>query len=272
MSYADYHREGGKPALSSSILKILATRSPYHAWCAHPVLNPDYKEEHKAEFDYGTAAHALLLEGSETNLCVVDANDWRTKVAQLARDEAREKGQTPILARQLTTVRKMVNAAHQFIEQSEYPNMMQIGASEKRIAWNDGGANCIAKLDRLHMDVIMDYKSCDNASPEAFSRQIARMGYDLQAVFYTNGANANGLKVKRFLFLAQECDEPFACSWHALAPSMIEIANMRVEQALRTWRQCIKTDKWPAYSTDVHFAEAPHWMLEVAEELAQEAA
>lgn len=266
MSYANYHREGGKPALSSSILKILATRSPYHAWCAHPVLNPDYREEHSDVFDYGTAAHALLLEGSETNLCVVDANDWRTKVAQLARDTAREKGQTPILARQLTKVRKMVYAAKEFIEQSEYPNMMELGVSEKPVAWNEQGVHCIAKPDRLHMDVIMDYKSCDNAAPEAFSRQIGRMGYDLQAVFYMRGVP----QAKRFLFLAQETDEPFACSWHSLAPSMAEIANMRVDRAIATWRSCLASGKWPAYSTDVHFAEAPHWMLEVAEQIAEE--
>ena len=77
-AYTDYMREGDTPALSSTIAKILLTQSPYHAWCAHPALNPDYVEQQKDEFDYGKAAHALFLERREDGLAVVEADDWRT--------------------------------------------------------------------------------------------------------------------------------------------------------------------------------------------------
>jgi len=252
-------------------VKILATQSPRHAWYAHPKLNPDYRAEEKAEFDYGTAAHALFLEGSESNLVVVAADDWRTKAAREAREQARAEGKTPILERQLTTIRKMVQAAHKFVESSPY--RMKVVSAEQKIKWREGGAVCIAKLDRLSQGpngyVIVDYKSTTDAEPEAFSRQIARMGYDLQDRWYQRGFLASQGEDAEFLFLAQETDPPYCCSWHALAPSMEEIADMRIARAISVWQRCMASGEWPGYSNQIHYAEAPHWQLEVAEQLAE---
>lgn len=263
-----YHKEERTPALSSSIIKILATKSPRHAWERHPLLNPDYREETSDTFDYGTAAHALFLEGDESKLVVVEADDWRKKEARAAREQARADRKTPILARQLATVRKMVQGAHRFVLESGFPRLMQDGISEYKIRWHEGESLCMAKIDRMNPAMMMDYKSTNDASPEAFSRTIARFGYDIQARFYQRGVRIAEGREYPFLFLAQEADPPYACSWHALAPSMAEIADMRIERAIRTWQACMASGKWPAYSNAIHYAEAPHWMLEEAEQIA----
>jgi len=70
----DYHADPiAEPSLSSSIAKILLARSPRHAWANHPRLNPNQEPETRREFDFGSAAHAMLLEGSMSNFSVVDA-------------------------------------------------------------------------------------------------------------------------------------------------------------------------------------------------------
>lgn len=98
------------PSLSRSTIKDLLFRSPAHAWFNHPRLNPDYKEQTEEKFDKGTAAHSLLLEGSD-NIEVIDADDWRSKAAKDLREVARKEGKTPLLTHQYKESKTMVDSA-----------------------------------------------------------------------------------------------------------------------------------------------------------------
>ena len=74
MTHADYHADVGSPvpSLSSSIANVLISRSPLHAWMAHPRLNPDWRPEPwNKRLDFGTFAHKLLLEGNEDAIAVI---------------------------------------------------------------------------------------------------------------------------------------------------------------------------------------------------------
>ena len=265
MNAAEYlaDQTGNPPSLSASIAKIMLQQSPLHAWHAHPRLNPNYQPDEKAEFDYGTAAHSLLLEGDETNLVVVQADDWRTKAAREARDAARAEGKTPILERQLGKVKAMVYAAHAAIAKSELAGIFAAGQAERVVQWREGAVYCRSKLDFLPDDLrlILDYKSTTDASPEAFSRQIASLGYDIQASFYQRGVKAELGEELPFIFMAQEKDEPYACTFHGIAPSMKEIADAKVKRAIRLWEECTRTNTWPGYDIRIHWAEATAWQM-----------
>ena len=54
--------------------------------CA-PTAEPRPRAAGRRTLDHGTAAHALLFEGRKP--LIVDADDWRTKAAREARDQAR---------------------------------------------------------------------------------------------------------------------------------------------------------------------------------------
>jgi hypothetical protein len=275
MTADEYHADPAQtPSLSASVGKILMSKSAYHAWLAHPRLNPKYQAEESGTFDIGTAAHALLLEGSRAKICVIEADDWRTKAAKEARDQARASGLTPILARHNVAVIRMVDAAKAFIETTELSGIFQDGAPEQTLVWKDNGVACRSRLDWLTKDrrVILDYKSSASAQPDWFSRQIANMGYDFQAAFYLRGLKACGHPDAQFVFLAQEIDPPHACSLHGIAPSMLAIAEAKVQRAIDLWRQCLTTGKWPAYDNRVHWAEATAWQMTQHEESLLEAA
>lgn len=271
MNAADYHADKDAPvaSLSSSIAKILLTQSPLHAWTAHPRLNPDYRQEEKEEFDYGTAAHAMLLESDSSGLCVVEADDWRTKAAREARDAARATGKTPILARQLAKVTRMVEAAKGVIGTSEFVGILSRGKPEHTIMWQEGGALLRSRLDLWDAStgVILDYKSAADASPDGFNRQIPRMGYDFQGAFYRRAVMMDGAHLDpKFILLAQEKEAPYDCTFHAIAPSMAEIANAQVERAIAIWSECMRTRKWPGYDKRVHYAEATAWQMAAYEQ------
>src|SRR3990167_1259095 len=84
---ADYIKDPApQPSLSASLAHVLLTRSPKHAWLAHPRLNPAWEpDESEARQDIGTIVHALLLEGDASRVVVIEAEDYRTKAAKEAR-------------------------------------------------------------------------------------------------------------------------------------------------------------------------------------------
>ena len=51
-----------RPSLSASIGWTLLTRSPLHAWAAHPRLGQADETAPTKAMDFGTVAHRLLLE------------------------------------------------------------------------------------------------------------------------------------------------------------------------------------------------------------------
>lgn len=264
MTSAAYHADPCPlPSLSSSIAKVLVNQSPLHAWMQHPRLNPKYQPEESSRFDIGTAAHAMLLERDASKIVVVDAADWRTKAAQQARDAARAEGRLPILAAHHGDLVAMVSEAREAIDRTELAGILTDGLPEQTLIWRDSGVWCRARLDWLKADrtVILDYKTADNAAPEAFIRQIARMGYDMQAEFYRRGLRAATGSDAVFVFLAQETEAPYACSLVSLSAAYQEVAQARIATAVHTWGECLETGEWPGYSTQIHYAEPPTWML-----------
>lgn len=261
-----YHADPcSEPSLSNSIACTLLTQSPKHAWLKHPRLNTSHKPDESARFDIGTAAHALLLEGSAAKICVVEADDWRTKAAKEQRDMARASGMTPILAKNNYALNSMVNAAKEYIATSELRGVFDQGKPEQTLIWKDDGIWCRSRLDWLSDDrkIILDYKTCESAEPEAFIRHISRMQYDLQAAFYLRGlARQNEFtSLTKFVFLAQEIEAPYACSLIGLSNHLLDIAASKVDRAISLWKECLTTNKWPAYPTRICYAEPTAWQM-----------
>ena len=233
---ADYHSDtghSGRIYLSNSIAKILLNQSPLHAWMAHPRLNPNWQADDDSKFSIGTAAHALLLEGTNARIAVIDADDWRTKAAKEARDEAFKNRLTPILRKHNNAVIRMVEAAKSYIRQTEIAGILERGKPEITMRWQEG---------------------------ELW----------FKAEFYKRGAAANGYENVTFLILAQETKYPHACSLHAIHESLQEYARMRVERAIAIWRDCLTRNHWPAYPTQICTAMATNWQLAEMERMINE--
>lgn len=262
LSAAAYHADPCPvPSLSASIAKLLAAKSPLHAWFSHPRLNPKFMPVESDTFDYGTAAHAMLLEGRKDGLMVVEADDWRSKAARELRQQARETGKTPILARQLAKVEAMVGVAQDRVYHSELRGLFEAGRPELSLVWSEGPTWLRSRLDWLTNDglVLLDYKTTSNAEPNAFGRSAWSLGYELQAEFYLRGLSAVGNRKATFVFLAQEVEPPFACSLVSLDPQAREIGIRKVEDAISQWAHCMKTGKWNGYPSQIAYLSPPQW-------------
>jgi hypothetical protein len=253
------------PSLSSSIANLLLTRSPRHAWQAHPKLNPQWRAaEATSEMYAGSIAHQMLLEGHYESAVIVDADDWRTKAAKEQRDQAVAEGCYPILRRKFEPLREMVAAAYEQLNALRID--LTLGQDEETAVWQEGSAWCRARFDKRAGD-LYDYKTTDNAEPNAFARRIAQMGYDVQAAFYQRGVHLLTGEIPRFLFIVQETEAPYLLSVIELEPAWLELAHIKVDHAIRTWQECMESGRWPGYPQHIATAVMPGWAVSQWEEV-----
>ncbi len=279
----EYHLDqlAPEPSLSSSIAKILVMQSPSHAWHAHPRLNPHHRPEESEDFDRGSAAHSLLLEGDD-RMVECPFNDWRTNAAKDMRDKVRLEGKLPLLTKHIGAVRKMVEIAKKYLQESELELRIEDCFAERTVIWQAGGIWKRARFDLQVKErpVILDYKSTETADPLSFSRQIIAMGYDVQAAFYLEAYEAMEPTrygdvdeppepTANFIFLVQERTEPFACSLIGVDPMMLDLGQQKCEFASKLWKQCLDSGKWPGYPRNIAWASPPAWALENFEQRKQ---
>lgn len=263
MSAEEYHADPcAKPALSSSIIKILCSSTPWHAWTEHPRLNPDFVREDKEIFDLGTVAHALMLQGIEVADVIataVDAkgirkeiDDWKLADAQRQRKESRASGKIPVLAKHWERIKAMVDAGKaQIAVNKEAFDAFTDGKAEQTITWiDDHDIQCKARLDWLKNDHlrIYDYKATGmSVDPNSIGKYATSQGWDIQGAFYKRGIQKVFGVDPDFLFVAQEDYPPHALAVLGLTEETLMVGEKKVQYGIDTWAKCMETGKWPGY-------------------------
>lgn len=282
---AEYHEDPcERPSLSSSIAKTIIDQSPAHARVAHPRLNPDYEPEQRAMFDRGSACHDLILRG-ETNIVEIDADDFRSKAAREARDQAYAEGKTPLLPKDAAPLFDMRDAFYRQIEavcelSSEIAEAWASWRPEVTMIWGRdipgaGPVTCRSRADILPANgpLLLDFKTTSgSAHAAAWASNQLYSGPDIQEAHYVAGARANGLAKERMLFIVQEQKPPFALSIVGTSPLGRETSRDRYEIAVRTWARCLATGSWPGFPAFPYYSD-PSWASEkrrgMREELAE---
>lgn len=255
------------PSLSNSIIKTLLDWSPAHAWREHPKLNPDYRPEHKTEFDIGTAFHDLFLEGWD-RVEVIDAADWRKNETKQKRDEARAVGLIPLLKADYENVKAMILTANEALLKHEDAALaFKDGQSEQTLIWNEDGVKCRARLDWKPDNgrVFTDLKTTNvSANPDRWIRtQLFGTGCDIQAAWYCRGIRAVlGIANPVFQFCVVETEPPYALSVIAVGEAVMDLANKKIDHALKIWAECLASDLWPAYPNRTHWADLPSYLIQ----------
>lgn len=130
---------------------------------------------------------------------------------------------------------------------------------EHVLLWGMHGVPCRGRPDIIGDGVIVDLKTTGDCSREAFSREIFQQRYHAQAAFYMDGANANGLGIKAFIFVAVETKPPFLCAYYYASPTMIEWGRIENQRDLSTYKQCVESGNWPGVKSTIDPIELPAW-------------
>ncbi len=261
LAIEEYHASAG---VSNSGLSDFA-RSPLHYHALH--LNPDRPpvEETPAQLA-GNLAHCAILEADcfEKRYAIGPNVRRGTKVwdafeASLLPSQTGIKPDQAMVARaQAASVRSIPDLAA----------LLAKGDAEVSAWWADPatGMLCRCRPDFVHpvrddAVILVDVKSCGDASPAQFARQIGRMAYHRQAALYTDGYEAaSGKTVLAFIFAAVETSWPFAASAVMLDDESLELGRAENRALLERFAECERTDSWPGYSDSIEMVTLPRWL------------
>lgn len=262
---ADYFADPcPEPSLTASLCKIILSRSPRHAWMQHPRLNPNYQREDDSKFDMGTAAHDIVLRGID-RVRIIDAKDWRTKEAQVARDKARADNCIPLLRDNYLALSDMVTEFEIAVRKCVDLSGMTLkdGKAEQTVIWNYGRTWMRSKMDWIADDrsLIIDYKTASgSAEPDSWIRtNMVTNGADVQGAVYLDGLESVTDKDAKFVFAVQETSPPYAVSFIGFSPSFRALGQAKMEDAIAAWRRCMETGRWPAYPNRICWPDPPGW-------------
>ena len=268
------------PSLSSSLAKLLITETPRHAFWQSRRLNPKWRDTHKAAWDRGSAAHAIILNsGDRDKITVIKADDWRTKEAKELRDSARAEGLIPILQKDRDDLFEMADCVAEQLDALEGGNPLAVGSPEVTIRWKeelltgDGQVVtvwCRGRLDFYNSESenLIDLKtSAGSMNPAHWARFTAwSIGAPTQAAFYKAGIRRlTQLGLLRqhdadFLFLLAQSAAPYCLGLVNFPPDIRQrfgeqSADEKLTTAMLKWAECLQTGVWPGYDTSVYVAE-----------------
>lgn len=223
----------------------------------------DHPREVTKELNLGRAAHHQVL-GIGPELVVIDAENWRTKAAKEARNEAHLDGAIPLLPYEMEQIEAMAAAlrAHPIASALLRPGT---GRTELTLVWRDvpTGVMLRARLDKLTKDrrgrvLLVDYKTAVSAEPTKFEKAIHEHGYHQQLDFYKAGVMELGLGTDVIpLLVAQEKTPPYVVTVVQPTESAMFWGGVLNRAAIEIFAQCQRTGVWPGYSDEIVLAALP---------------
>lgn len=249
------------PAISKSSLWEIR-KSPAHFKYAQE--NP---EPPTPSLIFGAAAHKFMLLPDEfaDEFAVAPVCDRRTKdgKAQYEAFAATLGDKRVITAEDLAKIEAMSAAMNQNI----FVKGLLAGQHEVPMFWDDAitGEPCKARADAIldfPLTAISDYKTCDDASTDAFIRSAIKYGYDVQAAMYTIGARAVYGKDYKFIVIAQEKNPPYAVNVLEMDAALVERGARILHQLIDRYHTCKQSGIWWGYEgpqCDINLLSAPAW-------------
>lgn len=257
---------------SSGIKKLL--HSPRHFLTYWSGLDD---EEEKDHFRIGRASHLMLLEPkkflesyviepihqgvTKDGKPTTSANAESVKAAK-ALWRAQQKPDAVIVSEEeLTMLTGMIEAV---LEHPVAAGMLKNGKPECSITWTDPdtGVMCKARPDYLAYDGdnlhLIDFKTTRDIRAGLFANDAYRMKYNTQLAFYHDGiVQALGKQPTSITIIAVEKKPPFEAAVYPLEDKWFEKGQEEYRHALRLYKKCRETGKFPAYQNTAQLLSMP---------------
>jgi hypothetical protein len=257
MPAAEYH---ARADIGSGALKALL-RSPAHYQAEY--INRVHVDE-KPAYRVGTLTHTACLEPDHWALMHVRGidGDGRTKAVQEARkaQAVAALGKTVVPPDEYDLAEAM--AASVRAHKAAGFLLREVDGTEISIFWEDEvtGVACKGRLDCSRAGVVIDLKTCQDASPAEFARSIANYGYGVQAAHYLDGYRAtHGKDAEAYVWIAVEKTAPHVVAVYAASPDLLSTGRTQRLRALDRLCECRASGVWPGYSERIESIDLPRW-------------
>lgn len=251
----EYHRHG---SVSKSQLDQLA-KSP-----AHYLASLTTPRKETPAMRIGSLFHGLVLEPERVKIAVAPVCDKRTKEGKATWEAfCLENAGAEIVT---ADEGEMLNGMAASIKAHPAASALLSGdgIAEGSCFWFDerSGELCRCRPDfyRRDLGIIVDLKTTDDASPEAFAKSIAKYGYHRQNAMYVDGVEAaTGDFVKGFVFVVTEKSAPYCTAVYSLDMQGIEVGRDQYKRLLLDLADCKIAKNFPGYSDRIEVLSLPAW-------------
>jgi exodeoxyribonuclease VIII len=270
---SDYHND--EETVSKSGLDDIE-KSPRIFYARHLAPNRPPRPAPTPAMVLGTMVHCAILEPDQFDLRYKAAPDVDRRTtagkAMYADFKSRLKpGQEPADRDMIEQACQMASSVHCIGPLSD---LLAKGDPEVSAYFRDPdtGAQCRIRPDWVSPAgdgvILLDVKTCIDASPTGFAKSIANWRYAVQAALYSDGwAAATGQTVHAFIFAAVEKEYPFAAAAYILDDESLEQGRRAYRRNLATYAECLKSGHWPGYTDgdEIKLLTLPNWAKERTE-------
>lgn len=250
-----------EPSLSQSLASVLVEQSPLHAWYLHPKLGAGDRKATKA-MDLGSLRHSIVL-GVGKGFQIVEFDDFKKKAAQEERDAIEAEGKLAVCRPKFDEVDEKAQTIRRRIVDLGY----DLDAARKEVAavWRPDGIWARGCMDALWLELglIGDLKFVSSAHPDACARHMVDYGCDIQRAAYVEAFESLVPAMAgraEMVFFFCETEPPHVVTPVYAEGTMRELGASKWRRAKERWRECLRTDRWPAYGSRVH-VPAPPWAI-----------
>ena len=242
----DYHAGVG---ISSSYIRRFG-QSQLHAI--------EHKQESTPNLKFGTAAHALIVEGQEAfdkEVRVLTGSPY-TKAYKEEKAEYEEQGFIVLKEDDVNLIQSMKD--NMVYEGNAYLNAKG-KVAEASIYWYEDDVLCKCRPDMLcpplkepnsdNKIVIIDYKTTISCEPFSFNKSVKKYGYDMQAAWYRRGLIMAGYDVEDFVFIAQEKVHPYASKVFRITKEQMDFGWTMMESYLSDYKEYQKGKPLSIYNS-----------------------
>ncbi len=254
---AEYHRRELGVVSKSALDLVRRSPAHYKLWA-----DGEAPDEDTPALAFGRAFHMALLEPEKFSGAYIEMPKFAGKGSKAAKEAwlAEHSDCDVMKLDDILAIANMVAAvkAHPIASA-----MIRDGEPELTLAWKDAstGLKCKSRLDYYvrSLGMIVDAKSTEDASREAFRRDIAKYGYHRQDALYRAAALELDLPVEHFVLMAVEKSPPHAVATYTLDGEAIGAGYSSVRRDIETLAECMKTGRFPGYPETIQQIDIPPW-------------
>ena len=232
------------PAISrSELFKISESPEKFKYYQEHP-------EEPTPALVFGQLFHAMALtpETVWEQFAVMPNVDRRTKVGkeEWALFETDNQGKDIITANDFEQIKAMYDALYS----TPYVAKLLSGTKELSFFMEDESTgvmmkcrpDCLTDIGDTH--ILIDYKSCTDATSEQFMKDAIKLMYDLQMAYYKDILDKQRGCEHTVLFIAQEKTAPYLVNVLEANEYFIKSGRDMYRTYLDMYAECEKSGNW----------------------------
>ena len=231
----------------------------------------DHPQPRKKVFDFGSAAHKLVLgEGAPIRIIpeelLAKNGAASTDAAKAFIEYAYAEGAIPLKVWEAEQVVAMAEALR---NDREAAAVLATEGMRHEVSGfqqdEQTGVWLRCRWDMVAPSLVGDYKTAASADPRKFAaRTMLDTGYHIQAAHYLDLAVSLGLADPDapFQFVVQEKEPPYLPSVVTVGGEFLELGRVHMRRAIDLWASCTASGVWPGYPATV--AEPPRWAVDEA--------